>query len=249
MWAPFLIIRWMISGKEFFYMSFTDQIRREADPIFEAIYKHPFVRGIATGHLGKEQLIHYVKQDFEYLNTFARIYGIALSKCGEREEMEFFNEQISFVLTSEVHPHTNFCNAAGVTYEELQGFPLAPTAHHYTRHMLDAAHTGSLGDIAAALLPCPWTYQEIGQRLMEDIAPNSDHPFYEWITFYGEKEMASVTEKLRVIVDERAKTATESELQRMRDYYIRSCQLEYGFWEMAYTIEQWPVPMMESERI
>lgn len=230
-------------------MSFTEQLRRDAEPIFEAIYHHPFVKGIATGRLEREQLIHYVKQDFEYLNTFARIYGIALSKCETRAEMAFFNDQVSFVLKSETHPHTNLCNVAGVSYESLQGFPLAPTAHHYTRHMLDAAHSGSLGDIAAALLPCPWTYQEIGQRLLGDYSPNQDHPFYDWITFYGEKEMFHVTERLREIIDLKAKSSTGPELTRMKNYFINSCQLELSFFEMAYSIEQWPVQLLEGERI
>nr|WP_275425415.1 hypothetical protein [Bacillus sp. CGMCC 1.16541] len=37
----------------------------------------------------------------------------------------------------------------------------------------------------AFLFPCPWTYLEIGQRLIKEINPDSTHLFYEWITFYG----------------------------------------------------------------
>ncbi|MDQ0483466.1 thiaminase II [Guptibacillus hwajinpoensis] len=230
-------------------MLFTEKLREEAAPIFEAIYNHPFVRGLANGKLEKEQLVHYVKQDFEYLNTFVRIYGVAISKCETREEMALFNEQISFVLHSEIHPHNNLCRAAGVSYDELQGYSLAPTAHHYTRHMLDAAHTGTLGEIIAALLPCPWTYLEIGQRLMQEVNPSEDHPFYDWITFYGQESMEPVTNQLRSILDEWARTAPEKELKRIRDYFILSCQLEYGFWDMAYRVEEWPVALQKEKRI
>lgn len=31
-------------------MSFSAQLRKEATPIFEAIFDHPFVQGIASGH-------------------------------------------------------------------------------------------------------------------------------------------------------------------------------------------------------
>ncbi|MGA9289335.1 MAG: thiaminase II [Anaerobacillus sp.] len=230
-------------------MSFTEKLRKESAPIFDAIFEHPFVRGIAEGKLEKEQLMHYVKQDFEYLNTFVRIYGVAVSKCETREAMSLFNEQIAFVLHSEVHPHNNFCRVAGVTYEELQGYPLAPTAHHYTRHMLDAAHSGTLGEIIAALLPCPWTYLEIGQRLLAEVNPDKNHPFYDWITFYGEKSMEPVTDQLRRILDQWAETAPQRELERIKDYFILSCQLEYGFWEMAYQVEEWPVSLKSGERV
>lgn len=229
-------------------MSFTQQLRREADGIFEAIFAHPFVRGIAEGSLQKQQLIHYVKQDFEYLNAYMRIYGIAISKCSSREEIVAFHEQISFILNSEIHPHHNFCTAAGVTYEELQGYPLTPSAHHYITHMLTVAHEGSLGEIMAVLLPCPWTYLEIGQRLLEEVQPAQDHPFYEWIHFYGSRA-GGATSKFSRLLDTWAEQTTDQERSRMKQHFLLSCQLEYMFWDMAYKLEEWPVGMTEASAL
>ncbi len=221
-------------------MTFSAELRKAADPIFQAIFEHPFVQGIASGDLKQEQLIHYVKQDFEYLNSFIRIYGIAISKCENREEMEMFNTQISFILNSEIHPHNNFCQAAGVQYEELQGFPLSPSAQHYIRHMLTVAYEGTLGEILAVLLPCPWTYWEIGRKLLLEVQPNPSHPFYEWICFYGERT-DSITTKFCDRLDEWAKEANDKEKEKMKDHFLKSCQLEYMFWDMAYKLEEWPV--------
>lgn len=221
-------------------MSFTEQLRRGADPIYEAIFKHPFVRGIAEGTLKSEQLIHYVKQDFEYLNAYMRIYGIAISRCEQREHIQMFNEQIAFILNSEIHPHQNFCERAGVTYEEMQGYPLAPSAHHYTRHMLNAAHEGTLEDILAALLPCPWTYAEIGQRLLDEVQPGPEHPFYDWMHFYGSRE-AGVTDKMRELLDQWAEPLSEARKRKLKEQFDASCRLEYMFWDMAYRLEEWPV--------
>lgn len=223
-------------------MSFSEELRREAEPIFNAIFEHPFVKGIANGSLRPEQLVHYVKQDFEYLSSFIRIYGIAISKCETREDMEMFNKQISFILHSEVHPHNNFCQIAGVSYDELQGYALAPAAHQYIRHMLSVAHEGTLGEILAVLLPCPWTYWEIGKKLINEIKPDSTHPFYEWIHFYGDRT-DTITEKFCARLDELAEEASEKEKEKMREHFLLSCQLEYMFWDMAYKLEEWPVPM------
>jgi thiaminase (transcriptional activator TenA) len=224
------------------FMSFSAELRREAEPIFKAIFEHPFVQGIATGDLKPEQLIHYVKQDFEYLSSFIRIYGLAISKCDSREDMEMFNKQISFILHSEVHPHNNFCQVAGISYEELQGYALAPSAHQYIRHMLSVAHEGTLGEIIAVLLPCPWTYWEIGKKLLDEIDPDNTHPFYEWISFYGSRT-DSITEKFSSRLDELAAQASEKEKERMKEHFLLSCQLEYMFWEMAFKLEEWPVSM------
>ncbi|AMA73018.1 MULTISPECIES: thiaminase II [Aneurinibacillus] len=229
-------------------MSFTQQLREAADPIFEAIFQHPFVQGLANGDLKKEALIHYVKQDFEYLNAFARIYGIAISKCESREDMQMFCDQLPVVLHGEAHPHNNLCRVAGVRYEDLQGYPLAPTASHYIRHMLTVAHEGTLGEILAVLLPCPWTYLEIGQKLMREVNPDSSHPFYEWITFYGKSVEMTVTDKFRARLDEWALNASDKEKEKMKQHFLTSCQLEYAFWEMAYTEEAWPVKIGEAAR-
>jgi len=228
-------------------MGFSAELRKEANPIFDAIFQHPFVRGIASGNLRKEQLIHYVKQDFEYLNSFIRIYGMAVAKCENREDMEMFNQQISFILNSETHPHNNFCQVAGVRYEELQGFPLSPSALHYIRHMLTVAHEGTLGEVLAVLLPCPWTYWEIGKRLLNEVKPDHSHPFYEWIHFYGNRT-DSITTKFCTRINEWAKEATEKEKARMKEHFLISCQLEYMFWDMAYKLEEWPIKMEMVKR-
>lgn len=221
-------------------MNFSHELRKEAEHIFEACYNHPFLKGIAEGHLGAEQLIHYVKQDFEYLNAMIQARALGMAKCTNREDMEMFNTSISFILNSEVHPHNNFCKVAGVNYEDLQGFPLAPTAQHYISHMLNVAHEGTLGEIIAVTLPCPWIYLYIGERIIEEYQPTENHPFYDWITFYGAQEEPRMNSYLKKL-DELAEKASEEEKAKMKEHFMLSCQLEYMFFDMAYKIEQWPV--------
>lgn len=221
-------------------MSFTNILRKENQDVFQKIFEHPFVDGIGKGKVPKEALAHYIKADFEYLNAFMHVYGIAVSKSPRREDIKLFNEQIDFILHSEVHPHHNFCEQIGVDYEELQGHPLPPTADHYIKHMLYHAHMGGIGEILAALLPCPWTYLEIGNELMGKYTPTESHPFYPWIHFYANQEVEGLTGQLRKMLDTYAEQASEREKQRMKTVFRKSCQLEYAFWEMAYKCEQWP---------
>ena len=227
-------------------MKFSEQLRQEADPIFQAIFAHPFVQGIAKGQLGKEQLVHYVKQDFEYLNVYMQIYGLGISKCRDRRDIAMFHEKIGFILNSEIHPHNNLCRVAGVDYEELQGYRLAPTALHYTRHMLTVAHQGSLGEIYAVLLPCPWTYIDAARHIVDTVRPGPEHPFYEWITFYANDDIRRGMDELITRLDAWAEQANEDERARMREHFLLSCQLEYMFFDMAYKVEEWPVATNEA---
>ncbi|TDL31837.1 thiaminase II [Jeotgalibacillus sp. S-D1] len=220
-------------------MTFTEELRTENQDVVECILEHPFVQGIGKGNVPMEALAHYIKADYEYLNAFMKIYGIAVSKSSSREDIAYFNSQIDFVLTSEIHPHNNFCDHIGVAYEDLQGYPLPPTADHYIKHMMYHAQSGSLGEIIAALLPCPWTYFEIGKELMQQFDPSPDHPFYPWITFYADKRVEDVVLVMRNRLDQLAQEASAQERSKMKDAFRKSCQLEWAFWEMAYTCEEW----------
>ncbi|TFE00036.1 thiaminase II [Jeotgalibacillus sp. R-1-5s-1] len=229
-------------------MSFTQQLKLEAERLLQDIFKHPFVKGIEEGTIAKEALIHYIKADYEYLNAFMKIYGMAIVRSENREQIEFFKEQVSFVLNSEVHPHHNFCRVAGVRYEDLQGFPLPPAADHYVKHMLCHAYAGTIGEMLAALLPCPWTYYEIGKELTRKAQPDRDHPFYEWITFYADKRVGELIERMSAMLADEAVSASSASLAKMREAFIKSTELEWSFWEMAYTQQKWKakgVPVYE----
>lgn len=222
-------------------MSFSQWLRKEADHLYEAVYEHPFVQGIAKGDLSTERLIHYVKQDFTYLTTFTRVYGIAISKCTRREDIAYFHKQIEFVLNDESHPHHNFCRVAGVTYESLQGSENSPTAVNYMQHMLNAAQFGSIAEIIATLLPCPWIYAEIGQRIAREFHPDESHPFHEWISFYDGGTIMELTEYFCAWLDRLAADVSAADKVHMQQLFNRSCQFEYMFFDMAYRIEEWPV--------
>ncbi|GGJ88907.1 aminopyrimidine aminohydrolase [Lentibacillus kapialis] len=228
-------------------MTFTQMLRKENDDIFRTIFNHPFVDGIGKGEVPDEAIAHYIKADYEYLSAFIRIYGTAISKSAKREDMRFFNDQIQFVLNSEIHPHHNFCDHIGVGYVELQDYPLPPTADHYMKHMMYHAHMGGLGETIGALLPCPWTYLEIGQELKTKYAPSADHPFYQWISFYADESTRDITRNMRQRLDKIAEDASHEEQKHIKEAFRKSCQLELAFWEMAYTCEEWPGEKVSSQ--
>jgi len=217
--------------------TFTARLHQENEGLFEDIYKHPFVAGIRKGELTRDQLIHYVRQDYLYLDAYIRLYGVAISKCATREEMAYFYKGISFILNDEVQPHHNFCRVAGVTLQQIQTDRLALTARHYINHMLSTAQSGTLADLYAAMLPCPWTYEYIAKRILQEEPPSDDHPFAEWIRFYGETPSPSYTDLLRAKLDEAAERLNEKERNRLSDAFHVSCRMELKFWDMAFNIE------------
>ncbi|UQS85990.1 thiaminase II (plasmid) [Nicoliella spurrieriana] len=219
---------------------FSDQLKQQAQPILSGILEHPFIQGIANGNVAPAALQFYVQQDFQYLNEFIKIYGNAIAKSNDRELMGFFNDQISFILNSEIHPHHIFCNIARINYEDQQHATPAPKAYLYESHMHRAGETGSLLNILAAFQPCPWTYTEIADHLVAQGAATKDNPFYDWIMFYASDDNdKSMSDTVFAFVDRFAKQASNEELATASQYFLKSCELEWQFWEHAFYQQDW----------
>lgn len=223
-------------------VSFSQRLLKAGQPILEEIIKHPFVQGIADGDLPKEAPTFYVGQDFNYLNAFIKVYSGAIQKCVTRDQMAFFAGQIGFILNSEIHPHHNFCNVAGVAYESLQHEAQAPFTYLYNEHMYNAARTGDLIDVVAAMTPCPWTYTEIANRLVAEGRNTPDNAFKPWIDFYAHVDAADgegLLPKMYAMIDAEAPKYDASHLDRTEEIFLKSCELEWEFWDQAYHQRGW----------
>ena len=75
-----------------------------------------------------------------------------------------------------------------------------------------------------------------------DAAP--EEPIYqEWIATYGGKDFQDRVDEQIAHLDEIAAAVSETDRERMKEHFIISSQYEYAFWEMAYRMEMWPVPL------
>lgn len=230
-------------------MMFSERLKEAAQPLLDDILTHPFVKGIGEGDLPKKALIFYVQQDFLYLNAFMKVDANAILKCETREDIGLFADQINFLLHSEIHPHHHFCKAAGVVYKDLQYGQLAPAAYLYNEHMYNAAREGDLLDILAAMLPCPWTYGEIGRRLVNEEKNTAENRFTPWIEFYAPNISTSdpsFSEMLFQLLDREAEKYGSARRTKAKDRFLKSCELEWRFWDMAYHQQDWTYSLLET---
>jgi thiaminase (transcriptional activator TenA) len=221
--------------------TFTQVLRERAATIWDANIQHPFVKGIANGTLDLQCFRHYVLQDSYYLSHFSRVQAIGASRAEDLYTTSRMAAHAQGTYQAELSLHEKFMNLLEITPDERESFQPAPTAYAYTSHLYRVAASGSLGEIIAAILPCYWIYYEIGQELK---GSTPGEPIYqEWITAYGGEWFGDLVQEQLNRLDELAKTASDKEKNRMMDYFLTSCQYEYLFWEMAYTLESWPMEL------
>ncbi|SEN46378.1 thiaminase/4-amino-5-aminomethyl-2-methylpyrimidine deaminase [Amphibacillus marinus] len=226
-------------------MKFSQLIRQEADPIWQASFNHPFVQGVADGTLPLDRFRYYVMQDSYYLSTFARVQSLAGAKAESFAVTNRMAIHAQGTYEAEMALHRTFAKLLKITKQEQQAFKPAPTAYAYSSHMYRAAQFGHLGDIIAAILPCYWLYYEIGE-LLKSATPGE--PIYqEWINTYGSDWFKDLVEEQIDRIDEVAETVTEADRTRMKEHFLLSSQYEYLFWEMAYTLEKWPIEAYQNK--
>ena len=220
---------------------FSDLLRDRASAIWELEHRHPFVVELGNGTLPLEKFQWYMKQDYLFLIDFSRVIAMAVAKADTLEDMGWFARLLHETLNTEMALHVSFCKDFGISEADLLATRRSPTTLAYVDHMLTSAHAGTIGEIAATLLPCSWGYAEIGQTLEKRGKP-VDHPLYcRWIEMYSSPEFGELAEWLRSFIDRIAMDLPDRHRERLADIFIANSKYEYLFWDAAYRMETWPV--------
>jgi thiaminase/transcriptional activator TenA len=216
--------------------SFSEALRAEAAPIWDAIFTHPFLAELAAGTLPLDNFRFYISQDYRYLEAFGRAVALALGRAPDSATVRLLAAR---VLTPIERPlHARLFELTGLTVEQAEAIPAAPINRAYMDHLLATASLRGLGETAAALLPCPWSYDEIGGRLA--VAGEIPHPIYrEWAGFYTAGFLRESVRAWRDFVDRAADEAGPGQRAAMREAFLLSSYYELRFWEMALRMEAW----------
>jgi len=221
-------------------MSFSEELREEADPVWEAIVDHPMVQGIGDGTLDEEPFKQWVRQDYVYLIEYGRVFALGAANAPTLERMGTFAELLDETINTEMDLHRSYAAEFGISEAELEATEPTPTTRAYTDFLVRVAATGTFGDLVAALLPCMWGFNETGRRLAEGGKP--DHEQYrDWIEMYSSEEFTELAAWCRDLMDDVAAEATDRERDRYRNLFVTSSRYEYLFWDAAYKQEEWPV--------
>jgi thiaminase/transcriptional activator TenA len=214
-------------------VSFAAQLREAAAPAWEAQVAHPFVRGIGDGTLPEDKFRFYVRQDYLFLIDYGRLLALAAARAPRLEWMRRFAALAHSVLEIEMDLHRQFAARWGMTIEQLESERTAPATDAYCDFLLRTAALGDFAELVAALLPCMWSYAEIGERLAAQGLP--DHEGYaEWIAMYAGDEYARLAAWCRELTDAAAEGVAGPGRRRMHDAFRASSEHELAFWESAW---------------
>ncbi|WP_046176029.1 thiaminase II [Domibacillus indicus] len=221
-------------------MKFSEQLREKCLPIWQQNHHHPFVRGMADGSLNPEKFRFYMVQDYLYLIQYAKVFALGAVKADDLETMSKFAALLDGTLNEEMALHRQYAARFGITEEELEQAKPSPITLAYTHYMLHAAQNGTIADVVAAVLPCAWSYWEIGKELSQ-LPGAAEHELYgEWVSMYASEEFGQLAQWCIDLMDEHAEGKSDRERAKLEEIFLTTTRFEYMFWEMAYNGEMWP---------
>lgn len=217
-------------------VSFCEIIRKETDMYWVASFHHPFVMGIADGSLPMEKFKMYMLQDAYYLKHYTKVLAIAASKATYDEDIRYFIQTAQFIHEAELDMHRTTFEQLGVSKEEIKVFEPAPAAYNYVSHMYNAAQNGDVAEAFAAMFPCPWLYQEIGQYYKH--AEPGIALYQQWLDLYSSDEMVHKIANQKKMMNRFAEEQPEKTAV-FKSHFKKSCFYEWQFWEMPWTLQNW----------
>ncbi len=221
-------------------VSLTDRLRASCSEDWDALHAHPFIRELAGGTLPLDAFRFYLEQNLQYLVEYARAIALGASRADDTATMGMFSAELTNVLASEIPQNEALLQRAiDLGAADAGGARgMAPATVAYTSFLVGTAARGGPPEIMAAIVPCTWSYGDIGSRLHDEIA---EHPLYaDWIRFFGSPAYAEIVVAMRRDFEALAADAGPQLEARLCALFERAVRLELGFWDMAYDRQHWP---------
>jgi thiaminase/transcriptional activator TenA len=219
--------------------SWTTRLWRSTEPIFGAILEHPFLTGLTDGTLPPSAFAYYLAQDAHYLRDYARALAIVGAKAPTHAEAAMFGRHAAETAEVELALHETLLPQLGIDPAELDAIPASPTTTAYTSYLLASGYGGSFAEGLAAVLPCYWIYQRVGEAL---VARGSPDPRYQrWIDTYAGEAFAETVAQVLAVADRAGTDLGAAEERRAHRHFVATARYEWMFWDAAWREERWPL--------
>jgi len=181
--------------------------------------KTKFVQGLKNGDLPKIKFQEYVAQDYFFLESFARAYGLAVSKSRDKNYIKTLS-QLLLGVSEELILHETYAKKWDIN---LAVNSIKPSTKKYTDFLEEVSHEFSLIHIMCTMTPCMRLYSWIGKQLSTMIYNN---PYREWILTYSDENFENLVRSLENLIDE---YKDPYDTDQVGFLYKKSMELEFEF--------------------
>ena len=181
--------------------------------------KTKFVQGLKTGKLPRNIFREYIAQDYFFLESFAKAYGLAVSKSNDKNSIKTLSQLLAGV-SEELILHETYA----IKWEiDLSNNYIKPATKKYTDFLEGVSKKLSAVEIMFAMTPCMRLYSWIGKNLSSMILNN---PYKEWILTYSNDSFDNLAKSLENMIDN---YQDQYDINQANYLYKKAMKLELDF--------------------
>jgi len=178
-----------------------------------------FVQCLKTGSLPKNIFQEYLAQDYFFLETFAKAYGLAVSKSKDKYSIRKLSELLMGV-SEELILHETYAKEWDI---DLSNNSIKKATKDYTDFLDYISKQFSSVEIMFAMTPCMKLYSWIGKSLCEE---DFDNKYKEWIITYSDESFAKLANSLEILIEKNKETY---DINQAKFLYKKAMELELDF--------------------
>ena len=208
------------------------QTLRHHCPTWDDYIQHDFVKQLTAGTLAPDSFRHYLVQDYLYLIHYTRVMALSVYKSDTLAQMRVGQAGINAMLDMEIAMYLDFCHQWDIPLEQVENAPESAVTIAYSRYILDAAMSGSLAELYAAIAPCLMGYGEIGKRIKEQSFV-TDNPYQPWIDVFSSDEFQVITAQNEAQINTLLADARPAQADKFQRLFNTAARMEVNFWQQA----------------
>ena len=181
--------------------------------------KSKFVQGLKNGNLPKIIFQEYVAQDYFFLESFSRAYGLAVSKSKDKNSKKVLSQLLEGV-SEELILHETYAKEWDI---DLTNNHIKSATQNYTDFLDEVSKKESAVEIMFAMTPCMRLYSWIGNELSKNTFKN---PYKAWVITYSHESFDNLAKSLENLIDS---SKEGYDINQANYLYKRAMELELEF--------------------
>ena len=208
------------------------QTLRHNCPSWDDYIQHDFVKQLAAGTLASDSFRHYLVQDYLYLIHYTRVMALSVYKSDTLAQMRVGQAGINAMLDMEIAMYLDFCRQWNIPLDEVENAAESAVTIAYSRYILDAAMSGSLAELYAAIAPCLMGYGEIGKHIKEQ-GFITGNPYQPWINVFSSDDFQAITAQNEAQINTLLADASPAQANKFQRLFNTAARMEVNFWQQA----------------
>lgn len=211
-------------------MSFSEELKHNNIDTWNKILNHKFFIEIAENTLPLIKFTFYLKQDKIFLRAFCDLLTTASTIAYDTKTKLWFEALLETTTKYEIPMQHKILQR--LEENSLDSGITNKVTRDYITYLNSVSKSEDLALIVSTIAPCPWTYYEISNTLINKRI-NSE-AFKKWLQFYSSKESVKQVSQLKELLNKSALSRDEKK-KEMKHHFSVSCKYELKFWDMAYS--------------